>query len=65
MKSKELKQLAARHEIDPRGLSKTELVRAIQRHEGNFDCFASPLEGICDQATCLWRDECLSLAQAA
>jgi hypothetical protein len=45
----------------PKGLSNVELIRGIQLKEGNFDCFASAMEGSCDQALCLWRDDCLEL----
>jgi hypothetical protein len=65
MTPKELKKFAQKYEIDPKGLSKTELVRGIQRKEGNFDCFASALEGSCDQPQCLWRDDCLEESLAA
>ena len=38
--------------------SKKDLVRTIQRNEGNFDCFGST-SGYCDQSACCWREECL------
>ena len=38
--------------------SKKELIRAIQRKEGNFDCFGTAVN-YCDQFNCLWRDDCL------
>lgn len=60
MTSRELKRLARLHQIDPRGLSEAELIRCIQRREGNFDCFASAVEGVCDQTMCLWRDDCVT-----
>jgi len=37
--------------------SKKELVKTIQRKEGNFDCFGSA-SGNCDQLACCWRDDC-------
>ncbi len=39
-------------------LRKAELIRTIQRHEGNFDCFGSAYD-YCDQLQCRWRDDCL------
>ncbi len=39
--------------------SKRELVKAIQRAEGNFDCFATPHNKYCDQYLCCWRGDCL------
>lgn len=38
--------------------SKPYLIKAIQRKEGNFDCFGSA-KNVCDQANCLWRKDCL------
>lgn len=37
---------------------KPELIRAIQRKEGNFDCFGTA-NGFCDQLDCFWRKDCL------
>ena len=44
------------------GLDKRELVRAIQRAEGYFDCFGSAVEGVCDQVGCKWRQDCFAEA---
>jgi hypothetical protein len=41
---------------------KVELIRAIQCKEGNFDCFATAHEGVCDQGGCLWRTDCFAAA---
>jgi hypothetical protein len=38
--------------------SKKELVKSIQRKEGNFDCF-STAGTYCSQMSCCWRDDCL------
>jgi len=38
--------------------SKKELIKQVQRKEGNFDCFANST-GYCDQLACCWRDDCL------
>ena len=65
MTSKELKKIAHLYDINPQGLSKLELIRSIQLQEGNFDCFASATEGMCDQGVCRWRDDCLSEPQRA
>ena len=42
----------------PVGINKTELVRCIQRKEGNFDCFGTASD-YCDQVNCLFRRDCL------
>ncbi len=38
--------------------SKKELVRSIQRKEGNFECFGTARNS-CDQSACYWRSDCL------
>jgi hypothetical protein len=38
--------------------SKKDLVRSIQRAEGNFDCFGKA-KGSCDQTACCWRSDCI------
>ncbi len=40
-------------------LSKADLIRTIQREEGNFPCFGTAVEGYCDQTGCAWRGDCL------
>jgi len=42
--------------------SKKDLIRAIQRKEGNFDCFGTAVN-YCDQFACLWRQDCLKPTQ--
>jgi len=38
--------------------SKKDLVRTIQRSEGNFDCFGNA-KGGCDQMACCWKTDCV------
>ncbi|TRZ93517.1 SAP domain-containing protein [bacterium] len=38
--------------------SKKDLIRGIQRTEGNFDCFATA-KNHCDQLVCSWRSDCI------
>jgi len=40
------------------GLSKVELIRRIQRAEGNFDCFGTAKD-YCDQFECCFREDCI------
>lgn len=37
---------------------KADLIRKIQRAEGNFDCFGTATE-YCDQWDCCFREDCL------
>lgn len=38
--------------------SKKELIKKIQKAEGNFDCFGTAIN-FCNQNACLWISECL------
>ena len=60
MKMEEIRSIAKSHGIHPARLSKAELIKSIQAGEGNFDCFATARNGECDQAGCLWREDCLN-----
>ncbi len=59
MDIKEIKRIARDHGIRAGKMKKDELIRAIQREEGNFDCFGSAHSGHCSEGGCLWRDDCL------
>ena len=63
MKLEQVRSIAKAHSIKPGHLSKTELIRAIQNGEGNFDCFATAYDGECDQAGCLWREDCFDASE--
>lgn len=64
MKLEDIRTIAKQHQINSRILSKTGLIREIQRQEGNFDCFGRACEGICDQLGCSWREDCFDAATA-
>lgn len=38
--------------------SKKELIKNIQRKEGNFDCFGTAINS-CAQTACCWRPDCI------
>lgn len=38
--------------------SKKELIKQIQRQEGNFQCFGTAIN-FCDQMVCCWRLDCI------
>jgi len=54
-----IRTIAKTQGINTQKLDKPTLIRAIQRQEGNFDCFGSAANGFCDQGECLWRGDCL------
>jgi len=60
MTVKQIKEIAKQKDIKVGNMKKKNIIRAIQRAEGNFDCFGTATAGICDQINCLWRDDCLA-----
>ena len=62
MKIGRIRTIARSYGVNPGRQGKRELIREIQRQEGNFDCFATAYDGICDQYHCLWREDCFALA---
>lgn len=55
-----VRSIAKQHGVKTSRLSKADIIRSIQRTEGNFDCFGSAFNGECDQFGCSWRDDCLA-----
>ncbi len=64
MKIQRIREIARHQGLDPGKAEKVELIRTIQRKEGNFDCFAAAHEGVCDQGDCLWRTDCFTAARS-
>lgn len=63
MKMQEIRAIARSRNIKPTGLSFDDLVRTIQKQEGNFDCFGSAKFGQCDQVGCQWRNDCFDVSK--
>lgn len=60
---REIYALAQNRGINPyRYEELSELIRAIQRAEGNSPCFATFTAMECCEQECRWRAECLMLA---
>lgn len=59
MKMQTVKEIAKEKGLQPMNMKKTDLIRSIQRHEGNSDCFASAYSRQCSQTACLWKDDCI------
>jgi len=58
MKMKEIREKAKALGLKKTfGLSKSELIKRIQKTEGNFDCFGTA-KGYCDQFQCCFREDC-------
>ena len=65
MLMKKIKEIAIDSGVKPGKMKKGELIRAIQRAEGNADCFATARVNDCNQINCLWREDCQSELYAA
>jgi len=61
MNMQAIRKIAKRLDINTKRVKKLDLVRSIQVEEGNFGCFMTAEKGLCDQATCLWRTDCLKV----
>jgi len=58
MKMDEIRIIAKGRGVASGKLTKAELIRAIQRAEGNPCCFATAERERCGQLQCLWRQDC-------
>lgn len=58
MKKQDLQAKAKQLGISSFGKTKKNLIREIQRREGNFDCFGTATD-YCDQFICCFRSLCL------
>ncbi len=58
MNMQEIKAIAQQRGVKAGSLKKAELVRAIQRGEGNEECFATGRSATCEQSACLWKGDC-------
>jgi len=63
MNMQEIRGLARQYGIKPSHMSKTNLARAIQQSEKNFECHATATDGYCGQGNCLWRAGCFANAK--
>jgi len=61
---KEIREMAQQLGVRSTRMRKAELIRAIQRAEGNYDCYGTATEEECDQEECLWREDCFNVSVA-
>ena len=59
MKLSEINTIAVSLGVKPGKSGKSDLIKTIQRAEGNYDCFATDSADECGQHTCHWREDCL------
>lgn len=62
MKIQEIRAKAKALGINSFGKTKVDLIREIQRQEGNFDCYRTAVAH-CDQTECCFRLSCLEEAR--
>jgi hypothetical protein len=58
MKAEEIKEKAKELGIKVSRMKKDDLIKAIQKAEGNYECFGTAIDD-CDQLNCCWKDDCL------
>ena len=58
-----VKKIAKGLGLKPGKKTKAELIHAIQKAEGNFDCFGTAIN-YCDQMDCCFKDDCLAASRA-
>ncbi|HEB58457.1 MAG TPA: SAP domain-containing protein [Gammaproteobacteria bacterium] len=63
MQVEEIRAIARQRGLKPGKLKKLELIRYLQKEEGNPQCFATAVNGQCDQLDCLWRKDCFAAAR--
>jgi len=59
MNMKDVKMVAKDRGVNPGRMKKEELIRNIQKAEGNPQCFNTNFSNQCGQEECLWRGDCL------
>jgi len=58
MKLDDVKKIAKDRGIPIKNMKKTDIIRTIQRDEGNIDCYNTDSSDTCGQLSCIWRDDC-------
>jgi len=64
MRYQDIQKMAKRMGLQANKMRKTEMVRAIQRAEGNNACYGTAVS-FCEQHNCLWREDCLAETEQA
>lgn len=58
MNIQDIQKIAKKKGVKAGKMNQTELIRAIQKAEGNNACFATSSVQTCGQMNCLWREDC-------
>ena len=62
MRFHDIQKMAKGMDINTYRMKKTDMIRSIQRAESNVECYGTERIGSCQEETCLWRSDCLSLS---
>jgi len=63
MKFNDIKSMAKQMGINTYRMKKADIIMSIQRAEHNIDCYGTDRVTHCGEGGCLWREDCLALAQ--
>jgi len=58
MKIQDITKIGSKIGVKSGKLNKIQLIRAIQRAEGNNECFSTSQVKTCGQLACLWLEDC-------
>lgn len=58
MKVEQVRAIAVQRGIKPGKTKKSDLIRSMQKAEGNEACFDAGKSQHCGQQECLWREDC-------
>ena len=61
MKFRDIQRMAKGMGINASRMGKEALIRAIQKQENNIPCYGTDRVAYCEERSCLWREDCLSL----
>lgn len=61
MKYNEIQKMAKNIGVNTFQMKKKDMILSIQRAENNIECFGTTRVDYCNEPTCLWRDDCLSM----
>ena len=61
MKYSKIQKIAKNMGINTYQMKKNDVILAIQRAENNIECFGTVRVEYCQELSCLWREDCVSL----
>jgi hypothetical protein len=65
VKYSEIQKMAKKMGINTYQMKKNDIILAIQRAENNIECFGTVRVEYCQELSCLWREDCVSLNKSS